>query len=78
MEPGRRRNWLVRAGITPILVPMALGSLHRGVEQGPVELSRHLRARWGARHDQDLLRRLRPDEEVVLFNTGSGLKYVSP
>ena len=64
METDRSRNWLIGTGIQPILVPMALGSLRRGVEQGPDELSRHLRSRWAARHDQDLLRRLRQDETV--------------
>ncbi len=64
METDRSRNWLTGTGIQPILVPMALGSLRRGVEQGPEELARHLRARWSARHDQDLLRRLREPESV--------------
>ncbi|MGA7669702.1 MAG: arginase [Nitrolancea sp.] len=64
MESDRSRNWLTGTGIQPILVPMALGSLRRGVEQGAGDLSRHLRARWEARHDQDLLRRLRQDESI--------------
>jgi len=64
MESDRKRNWLSGTGIQPILVPLALGSLRRGVEQGPEELSRHLRSRWSALHGQDLLRRLRQDESV--------------
>ena len=64
METDRSTNWLMRAGIQPILVPMALGSMRRGVEQGPEALSTHLRSRWEERRDAHLLARLSDAETV--------------
>lgn len=64
MEIDRSRNWLGGAGIKPILVPMALGSMRRGVEQGPRVLSIGLRARWESRRDDALLARLREPETI--------------
>ncbi len=58
MEPSQRENRLVHAGITPILVPMALGSMRRGVDLGPETLAHGLRERWSRRGDAELLARL--------------------
>ncbi len=58
MESDRKRNWLVRAGVTPILVPMALGSMRRGVDLGSETLARGLRERWERRGDTDLVARI--------------------
>ncbi|HEX3722384.1 MAG TPA: arginase [Nitrolancea sp.] len=51
-------NWLVSTRIQPILVPLALGSLRSGVEQGSAVLDARLRARWLHRGDTHLLARL--------------------
>jgi arginase len=64
METDRSRNWLGRAGIQPILVPMALGCMCRGVDQSPEILSSALRSRWEGRRDANLLQRLGEPEEV--------------
>ncbi len=64
METHRSRNWLAEVAIKPILVPMALGSMRRGVEQGPQVLSTGLRARWEDRRDDALLSRLREPETI--------------
>lgn len=46
------------AGIKPILAPMALGSMRRGVDKGAEVLSSGLRSRWKMRGDQGQLARL--------------------
>ncbi|HVB65388.1 MAG TPA: arginase family protein, partial [Nitrolancea sp.] len=58
MEHDRSENRLASARINPIRVPLALGSLHAGVEQGPDMLDDELRARWQRRGDTELLARL--------------------
>ncbi len=66
MEGYRSRNWLGHAGITPIRVPMALGSMHAGVDQGASVLDSELRERWTGRHDRHLLARLREAQDVAV------------
>jgi arginase len=63
-EIDRSTNWLTTARITPLCVPLALGSLHTGVDQGAATLDRELRARWQAREDLELLARLDPAADI--------------
>jgi len=63
-EIDRSTNWLTTAHITPLLVPLALGSLHAGVDEGPAALDRALRARWQEREDAELLARLDPASNI--------------
>ena len=57
-EIDRSTNWLTTASISPLWVPLALGSLHTGVDEGAAVLDYGLRARWHERQDVDLLARL--------------------
>jgi arginase len=57
-EIDRSTNWLTTARITPLRVPLALGSLHTGVDEGAAALDAALRARWQEREDVELLARL--------------------
>ncbi|HET9017561.1 MAG TPA: arginase [Thermomicrobiaceae bacterium] len=61
---GRPTNRLVGAPIRPILVPLALGAMRAGVEQGAAALETALRARLAAHQRPELLARLRPAETV--------------
>lgn len=57
-EIDRATNWLTTARVSPLLVPLALGSLHVGVDEGAAALDRELRTRWQERGDIALLDRL--------------------
>jgi arginase len=57
-EIDRSSNWLTTARIAPLRVPLALGSLHAGVDEGAAALDVALRAYWQEREDVDLLSRL--------------------
>jgi arginase len=63
-EIDRSTNWLTTARVLPLRAPLALGSLHAGVDQGAAVLDRELRARWQARGDVDLLARLDPAGDI--------------
>jgi arginase len=64
MGTDRTANRLTTARIKPIRVPLALGSLHAGVDQGAGVLDTELRARWQRRGDAQLLTRL--DDSVAI------------
>ena len=64
-QDGRSGNRLGGAPIRPILVPLALGAMRAGVEQGAEVLETALRARFTGDHRPELLARLRPAETVA-------------
>ncbi|MBX6343081.1 MAG: arginase, partial [Thermomicrobiaceae bacterium] len=66
-RPHRRErcdNRLAAGPVQPIRVPMALGAVRRGVDQGAEVLDEALRARFVERQERALADRLRPSHTV--------------
>jgi len=78
VEDGRSPNRLVTGSIQPILVPMALGSVHAGVDLGAAALERELRRRWQAKGLCETLDRLQPPDHVSVTSLDGPDKETAP